>query len=227
MIIVSVAVGDRFQPYADRLEASLKKHWKGDRLVYRDLPPDSPTHIESNYGFKVFAIREALKTHSHVLYLDSTLELLRSPQPIFDHIIEDGYFLVPEQRLIKDWTSDEVLEWANVRRSDLQDETIVAGSCIGLSIEHEQGLALYDAWEDCVERGLNKVLWRGDKPTEHSRTISEHGDHISTQDDIKGNIGDEGCLGLVARHHGMTIREMGDYYSFGDNAIIQAKGYDL
>lgn len=159
-----ISVGNRW-PYIHllkRLVSSLEPYKQIDRMTWNDLPPGSKPHAEQNYGFKCQAFRQARNWgHRYVLWCDSTMQAVADPQPIFDAIKRDGYFLLanPGGWKAGEWISDKALAIIESDRDEWMDWPDGATYCFGLDFEHEQASRWFEEWCHYAELGAFTGPW--------------------------------------------------------------------
>ena len=96
-IIVTVAFGG--EHYMDRQRKFLRyadMHApQYSRMVYNTLPTGCPQHGSmalGAYAFKIYALEEAIKRgYRYVMWLDTTMMVIRPMQPLWDHIAKVGW----------------------------------------------------------------------------------------------------------------------------------------
>jgi hypothetical protein len=109
--ILNVATGP-YVPLQDRLVKSLAAAgWTGGVLTWTNaLPPGSPPHEDAPYGFKLYAIAEALrKGYLSVLWLDAPCVATRPLAPVFEKIEREGHCFVSGDERLGNWASDDCL----------------------------------------------------------------------------------------------------------------------
>lgn len=230
-VIISVGIGERYEPYVRRLHRTVDQFWTGPTLFYEGIyPTGSPTHQESNYAFKAHAIREAIaRGHTCLLYSDSCVTALANVWPIFDHIEKEGYLLIGDGHRLREWSSDMILHWAGLKREEIPPETTsAAGGFVGMDLEHPTGKMLYEAWTDAVEKKLTAVLWAEDPDGTRASSIAKgSNEFISSDPSVRGSMGDEAVLGALAYKHGLVAQEIcNPWCAMSGESIFRATGYD-
>ncbi len=134
--IVNVAVGEGHVRGQERLRASLTYwYYQGDFLAWTDTyPPGSPTHQQTPYAFKFYAIQEALKRgYDTVLWLDASFWFVAEPMKIMNVIDERGYALWLCGFAVGQWTKDGALAPMRIGREESFEIPLVMGGAIGIS----------------------------------------------------------------------------------------------
>jgi hypothetical protein len=233
-IVISVGIGgsgDRYEKYLRRLKRTVEDNWSGSTLFYEGVyPAGSPTHEEINYGFKAYALQEAVRQGYTCLLWSDACVIARAPlEPLFNHIEKEGYVLIGDSHRVRDWTSDKILAWAGIDRTTIPDTALcVAGGFVGIDITHPMGKLIYDRWIDAVEKRLTSVLWSNDPIGDRCRSVSFHtGEFISEDPTVQGSMSDEAVLGTLAFKH-VLVTQPGDnpWCSQHWNGVFQSTGYD-
>jgi hypothetical protein len=146
--IISVATG----PYAKiqgRLIDSLARHdYAGDVLYWCDAYPDgSPTHQESPYSFKTFALMEAQRRgYDLALWLDASMWAKADVQPIFDHIAAHGHLFEQSGHRAGQWCHDAALETLGMTRDEMMDVLMFSAGFTGLDLRIERSREFLRRW---------------------------------------------------------------------------------
>lgn len=200
--ILNVATGN-YTAWQKRLRFSLGRvGFSGALAFWTDqFPQNSPTHRECSYAFKLFAIEEAAKQHSSLLWLDSGLYAVRPVEPVFSVIERDGYYLTGDQNAIRHFCSNATVSYFNTSFDVLGDAKLVSGAMIGLNLEHPAGRQLFEKWKAAYKAGLYKG------------TVSKHSG-------MQEHRGDETILGVIAFQDKLKVHTPYDFFG-SDSADIQ------
>lgn len=190
--IVCVATGN-YSKGLNRLEKSLKgNNYKGDILFFTDsLPKDSPMHEESPWGFKPFAIREAIsKGYKKVLWLDSNMVCIRNPKKIFKKIQNDGYYtMCSYSNTLGEWCSDIVLNNLGLEREKAFSLFEVSPQCLGINADNDVAISFLEEW---CKYALDGISFRGlpkEYPLEMTKTNKDN--NLSSDNRVKGHRHDQ------------------------------------
>lgn len=156
-VIVSAGLQHWYPAGVTRLQNSLVHHgYAGDMLMYNnELPPNSPTHEENPYGFKIAAIREAERRgYRVILWLDASFWCISNPHELFDIIADNGVFGFRTGYNLAQTSSDAALQWANVSRDTAELMPEVASGACGLRLDNPVGAEVWRLWQEGFERGL-------------------------------------------------------------------------
>lgn len=156
--VVSVATG----PYLanqDRLRAAIPQE---NALFWRNvLPPGSPSHLDTPYAFKAYAIRDALRQGAQtVLWMDASVLPIRPLEPLWQLIEEQGYWFslnLPCNNLTApawncgQWTCDSALEPLEITREEAFGIPHVIGTAFGLDLRDSHAQLFFDKYMKLVQ----------------------------------------------------------------------------
>jgi hypothetical protein len=228
--ILNVAT-DRYVRLQDRLVKSLAAvGWDGGLLSWtNELPPGSPPHELAPYGFKLYAISEALSQgHTSVLWLDAPCLASKALAPIFEKIEHDGHCFVSGDERLGNWASDDCLGAFGIPRDLAMGMPLLNGAFIGLDLEHSRTREWYRRILQQCEAGL----FKGAALTEHApaavraRNVDKDTDHLSEDPRCWGHRHDEAVGSCLAHALGMDFTPQGSLFGFGieSPAIIRSDG---
>jgi hypothetical protein len=201
--VVSLATerGNYYNSLA-RLANSLKGNFDGSFLGFMgEESVGASKHIESNYGFKIFAIEKAIENNfTSILWLDSSTYAIKNIEPIFKLIETDGYFMQEAGAWVGNWASDSVLKYFDITRDKAMEIPMYSAGYTGLNLYNKDVVSFFEEWKNCLFEGLFNGRWDNNDKTE--------------SDDVR-------CFGS---RHDMTIasilaQKMGFKYQSGNNYI--------
>lgn len=158
--IVNCGVNGWYPQGSERLERSLIFNGFAGQLIFfkGEYPPNSPTHNDNPYAFKIYAIEEAIRQgHSTILLLDSSFWNIKDCTPIFDRITDKGVFGFRTGYNMAQTSSDAALEWAGITRDEAELLPEIASGACGLRLDNPDGDAVYEMWKEGMELGLFKT----------------------------------------------------------------------
>jgi hypothetical protein len=144
---------------SERLNTSLNNvGYAGGRLIYSGrLPEGSPTHQETPYAFKIYAIEQALRLgYKQVLWLDSSLYPIRPLDDIQKYINDNGWFMFRTGYNLAQSVNDRTLEYARITRDEAETVTEYASGCVGLNFELPEAKELFNKWKQYMIDGQFK-----------------------------------------------------------------------
>lgn len=228
--VLNVATG-LYVPQQERLRASLAaRGWAGGTLTWTDaLPPGSPSHDEAPYGFKLYAIGEALrKGCSSLLWLDAPCVAAEPLDPVFDAIERDGHCFVSSGERLGNWASDACLNAFGISRDQAMSMALLNGAFIGLDLEHARTREWYRRIVQQCEQGLFKgaALTEHAPPEVRARNIDKDLGHLSDDPRCWGHRHDEAVGSCLAHLLGMEFTPQGGLFDFGrdSRAIVRYSG---
>lgn len=185
VIFISVAFGERYIEQQDRLKESILSIYPDANLLfYRDcLPEKSKPFLDSLYGFKVHAIKEALqKGFNKIIWLDPAMILCREIElykwpPIV---------AVKDENKLSQYISNACLGFFRTTRERLNDSKIhlVGGSLYYFNFNEIGAQVVFDEWFDLEKNG-----YFGSQYQEASGQL-------------QGHRADESCMAMAIYSHG-------------------------
>ena len=201
--------------------------WTGGVLTWTDeLPPGSPPHDQAPYGFKLYAIAEALRRgYSSVLWLDAPCVVARPLEPVFASIERDGHCFVSGAERLGNWASDDCLAAFGIPRDAAMSMSLLNGAFIGLDLEHSRTRE----WFRRITQQCEIGLFKGAALTEHapadvrSRNVDKDTGHLSDDPRCWGHRHDEAVGSCLAPLLGMDITPHGEMFGIGagSRAIVR------
>jgi hypothetical protein len=157
--IVNVSVDGWYKAGADRLERSLIYNgFAGDMIFWKnEYPPNSPSHFDNPYAFKITAFREAFRRgYKIVMWLDSSFWAIKNPMPIFDIINDKGIFAFRSGYNCAQTCTDKLLEVAGITRDEAEKLPEIASGIVGINIDNPDGKKVFNTWAEYCDLGLFK-----------------------------------------------------------------------
>jgi len=235
--ITSVGCRERYVPYLDRLEASLKR-WNPNlpRLFFRDCwPPKSPPHQTSHYEFKAHAMKAVYWAGFNVgIWLDAACEVVGDLSPILQRLEETGYYLTAGNEPLGEWISDQALAKYGMSRDQAMDLKLCGGAIVAIDFRRAEilGWPFLQEWLRLAEDGLfytSHSEFAPDKMTSLRVSDGPKKEVHSTDPRFKGHRSDEACFSLML--HKRDLEPFSIYEHFcqaefkNQNAVIKT-GYD-
>lgn len=162
--VVSVGIGKWYPRGLTRQADSLAGqpvdvvHWSGA------LPPNSPSHYDNPYAFKLHAISDARRQgYEQVFWLDASIWAIRPLAPLLALLSQRGYLLWNAGWSVGQWCTDAGLERLGIdREAALKIEMAIAG-CVAFDFRFPVSCALFDAWMAHARDGVSFVgPWSND-----------------------------------------------------------------
>jgi hypothetical protein len=162
----------------------------------------APPHSECMYGFKpVFFQYARSMGYRVVLWLDASMYIRKSLDPLFDHIEKHGYFFQDSGWMNDRWTTPEQKAYFGTDAGKM-----ISSGVIGLDLRHPEANTFLDCWVLAAKKGM----FNG------SHEVTRH---------------DQTCASLIVEQLGLTITPNHTFWTYGqphdnfdDNILIVANG---
>lgn len=195
-------IGKYFPDKIERFKQGFQTH-SPHSVVYawvNNFPPGSPSHDDSPYAFKVYAIKEAVRRGATtVLWADSSVHPVQNLEPLWRRIETDGYWLPdnrsdPEHdRTCGEWTCDSALEPLGITRQEAFNIPQITATTFGLDFRHKIAVDFLQEWERLEKAGAFKGPWIN---TNHE---------ASDDDCVLGHRHDQTAASVIAHRLGMKL----------------------
>jgi hypothetical protein len=205
--IVNVAVNG-YGVYQGELLRSLSRvGYPGQRMCWLEgYPAGCPTHQESHYHFKTFAMLEAAAANPDILiWLDAPLQAIRSLDPLIEAIDRDGYYLCKSGNMVGDWSSDFCLTTMGLSREEAWKIPEINAGVIGLKLPGGWSASFLNQWHRYAEAGCFHADWMNDLC------------QVSADNRVQGHRHDQTVASILAHRLGMTtLHDVGpnDFYAY-------------
>lgn len=208
--IVSVGVGSWYPRGLRRLRTTLEQvGYSGGRMLWEDdLPPGCPTHYDSPYAFKGYALETAIMRGEYtLLWCDASTWFLRDPGPLFAEIEEHGYYLWRNPcEDLGECTADATLATMGVDREASFSTPMVVSTIFGVSIRVPVGRDLLTRFVRAAKGGAFGATWINDPsgPPWRPGLRSAFG---SADPRVYACRHDQSVLSCIAHQMGLTLDE--------------------
>ncbi len=118
----------------------------------------SPTHQQSPYEFKIWAIEKAFEQDPIVLWCDSSLYRVGDLSIIENIIKQDGYFMSEAGHYVRDWCKPETKEWFQLKPEE-DNFIMFSAGLIGLDFRNPDAQLWFSAWKVAALKGHFKGDW--------------------------------------------------------------------
>lgn len=174
---------------------------RGQQRLINSLPRDqkylafsrydeigSPTHSESPYEFKLYAIRTAMEVDPIVLWMDASMWVVKSLATIESIIINDGYLLTEAGHYVDRWCNSHAREWFRFQPHEHNFLMFSAG-LVGLNKNSETAMLFLKQWEESAAAGC---------------FVGSHADHRH----------DQTCGSIIAQRMNLKYQRGGQFLSY-------------
>lgn len=160
MIIVNFATG-HYLKGQQRLSNSLNGHKK---LMLNDYTAiGSPTHSESPYEFKVWAIEAAWEMDPVVLWVDASMWRVGDISKIENLITNDGYFMTESGHWTAQWTNQFTKDYFKMTEEEAKvpgGMFMFSAGLLGLNKDFEVSREYMLQWKEAAKAGCFRGDWK-------------------------------------------------------------------
>lgn len=190
---------------AARLKRTAQEHnFKGELFIFTDEEQvPCPLHTQNPYAFKTF-IFERVKNlgYKKILWLDSSVYLIKNIDNIFELIEKDGYLMQEAGHYVGTWANDKCLNYFNINRDEAMNMLMYGNAgLLGLNFDNQVANEFFNKWHQASKDGIFIGKWNNNDKTE------------SKDERCKGHRHDMTCGSIIANQLGMK------YHS--GNTILQ------
>lgn len=200
--VVSVGFGERCEGGLRRLHARLDAlgvpvvSWLGS------APDGAPPHADCPYGFKLTALERAAESASTLLWLDSTVIVLRPLDDLFAKIEADGYWISANHGLMNgEFTADGAYPALGVGRAENWKIPHVVATCFGLDMSSPVGARILESWTELRDAGA----FAGPRSNERGEASGDPA--------VRGHRHDQTALSVVAYKMGLALTNPPDWFA--------------
>lgn len=197
--VVSFAQGNKYEWAMLRLKESLPFNFDGDFLGFTDYKEiGSPTHRETPYAFKPYAIQKARDMgYDLVLWCDSVVYAKGAIEPMFMWLANEGYLFFDNIGYnIGDYTNDNTLNAFNVSRDESFKMKMIMACVMGFNFNHAGANMAFDSYKnrsgDLFKGEWERVDWHPNHPESNDRRC-------------RGHRHDQSVMSLVINEMGLNI----------------------
>lgn len=207
-MITSLAIGERYIPYAERLKESLPE---GETLYeWRVFPPNSPPHKDLHYAFKYYCVSAVAANTQEVMYLDAACYVVGDTKTVWEETRKRGVYIIAGDDRLGEWISDKALAYFGVTRQQVFDENILlCGGCIvSLDLTNPKAQIFLKRWKELAKTDLfmaSHSRYAPDRMTSllyldgSQKPDGTGGELVSRDPRVKGHRSDEACFSLLLR----------------------------
>jgi hypothetical protein len=234
IVCVGVSQSRVLDRYVQRMRETFARYG-GDVGTYVwefDWPPDSLSHRECNYGFKVHAVDYARrKGHTSILWVDASCYAIKSIEPLWERLERDGHVLIEDLNPLGAWSSDASIAMFGVSRDEAMKIPLMCGTCWGLDLTVERSRVFLDRLLELA----TPENFNGTHVSRFKALAAEHprpgtgGAAVSTDGRVWGHRSDETFMSLLANELKMETHvgvEFVGGMSVTEAACVRS-GYDL
>jgi hypothetical protein len=152
----------------------------------------SPTHKQSPYAFKVYAIQNVRNMgYKTIVWCDSVCRLKKPITDILPKLKEIGVYLQADGWPVGTWANDRALEYFGVTRDDAMKIEAIYACIIMFDFTHPTTNEFFRRWKKAADDGIFYGHWVNDGKTE------------SQDERCRGHRHDQTCAELISYQLGI------------------------
>lgn len=164
--VASVATG-RYVVGQRRLIAALRGQDTHVACWMDTMPPGSPSHQDTPYGFKAYAVADVVsRGYDLVLWADACI-VPRDLTPLWDRIERDGYWISNNGYWNYEWTCKEAYPLLGVTEEENKQIRHVVATAFGLNLSSEIGKEAFEEYFRLAKNGAFRGPWTGGVQIQH------------------------------------------------------------
>lgn len=194
--VINAALGQGYEKGQDRLWRSLERNYRVNFLGWKQWPPWE--HSKSSpYVVKAAALQAAIQQgHQRILWLDASVVVSGSLDPIFEHMQTHGVYLPSSGWNCAQSCNDRILEYYGITRDQAEHISDGSSGCMGVDMGHPIG----------AEFARMFIQAAIDGQFEGSRLH----DNQSQDPRFRFHRQDQSAASLIAHKLGITLTFLGD-----------------
>lgn len=203
-VIVNVSTG-RYAIGAKRMASALNDLADGDYLNQwiDKLPPGSPSHEDTPYAFKAYALRCVWDEADMVLWLDASIVPVRTLGPLWSLIAKQGYWFSSNESWNNgQWCSDAALPLFGITRPEAFRQRHVVSGAFGLNLRSKTGSAFLGEFIRFASNGAFRGPWRNDRR------------EASSDSRVLGHRHDQTAASVIAHRLKMKLTDAPDWFAY-------------
>jgi hypothetical protein len=174
-----------------RLSKSLNGHKQLMLNSYEAI--GSPSHSESPYEFKVWAIKAAWELDDIVLLADASMYRVGDLSKIENFIINDGWYMEEAGHYCSNWMNEHQINYFKLTEEEAKQGPggliMFTAGLFGLNKKSEKAIEFMRQWEAAAKAGCFRGEWSN---TRHDMT----------------------CSGIIAQRLGMHYQRGGSHLAY-------------
>jgi hypothetical protein len=166
-VVVNVSTG-RYVAGQARLTEALALLGE-DYMLWRDeLPPGSPSHQETPYAFKSWALEAARQSgHTLLLWADASIIPIASLELIWAYAEAHGVWLSDNGYRNDEWTCEAAYPLLGVTKEENHNIKHVVATAFAVDLLHPVGAQFFVEYFRLAKNGAFKGPWKGGVGVQH------------------------------------------------------------
>lgn len=165
------------------------------------LPPGSPTHAESPYGFKAHGVASDPNLEL-LLWADASILPIRDLGPLWDLIEKQGYWFSNNGWNNGQWCSDAALPLLGITREEAFSQNHVVAGTFGLNLRSPIGQAFRAEYLRFERAGAFRGPW-----------TNKNGE-ASADPRVLGHRHDQTACSVIAHRLGMKLTDPPEWFAY-------------
>lgn len=162
----------QYKPGQDRLKQSLIDYEIDLFLFDPKTLPESPSHKDNPYAFKIYAIQKVRDMgYTQILWLDASLYAVKDPEPVFQWLTEKGIFMEEAGHWAGTWSPDYVLKYFGVTKEEAMTMPMFSAGFTGLDFTNPISIEFFAEWREAMLNGMFKGDWKTSRHDMSSASI--------------------------------------------------------
>lgn len=164
----------------------------------------APPHWSVPYAFKTYALMYCLnKGYDQAIYVDASIYAVKSWEPIWEKIAQQGHYFEESGHWAGNWTKDSVLQRLGVTRDEAMKIPMFSAGFTGLNFRNELALEFLRRWHECACDGDSfKGTWDNENL------------QMSKDPRCKGHRHDMSVASILAYKLGMELGKGGTFLAY-------------
>ncbi len=204
--VINYAAGARYPQGQARLKKSMRIAGGGVEFIGFNNTKDfgSPSHQEIPYAFKTHALMYCLnKGYDQAIFADASIWAVKSWDPIWKIINDQGYYFEEAGHLAGTWTKDSVLSKMGYTRDRAMGIPMFSAGFVGLNFKNLMGVEFLKKWHEYACDGDSFIgTWD-----------NKHG-QMSADPRCKGHRHDMSVASILAWMLGMKLGTAGTFLAY-------------
>jgi hypothetical protein len=226
--VVNVGTGAIYQRGTATLKACVEKFGNCDFVSWQDpLPVEWPRHADIPYAFKAFALKEASKNYDMLIWADSSVQIIRSLEPIWEKIEREGAWIPLNGWLNSDWCCDSAYEdlFPGVPLEEARTRNGIPhaiATTFGMNLLHPIGHELLSEYFRLANTRAFCGPWSNlNSPKHWPQAVNRMA--ACGPPEVLGHRHDQTALSVIAKRLGITLAPCPEFFSYvppADNTIL-------
>jgi hypothetical protein len=189
-----------------------------------NLPVASPAHKDVPYAFKAYALAEAGREYTTLLWADACI-VPRDLTPLFERIEREGYWMSRNGWMNSEWTADSAYADLKVTREENARIPHVVATAFGISLRHFKGVAFLAEYLRLAQTQAFCGPWWNSNHPEHGK---DAGAERCGGSAVRGHRHDQSAASVIAWRLGFELTDPPDVFAYlggeTENTLLLADG---